>query len=138
MDAPFAARYLEHRLGYQVEVLKLRRSFPGISRETWLLDCAWEAGGERVAGGFVFRMDTPGGWVGPLPLRRGWEVYARLSGSAVPVAEPLWYEDDPAWQAAGGRDFFVRRKAEGEMEPDGFALPGNDGDTARREAAAEL
>jgi aminoglycoside phosphotransferase (APT) family kinase protein len=109
--------YLRSRLGDGLEVTSCRRTYPGISRETYLV--------ETTNGGFVVRVDPPGGGIVPLPLRREYEVYRRLRGTDVPVAEALWYDDDPAW--FNGRPRMVRALVEGSasfapLEPQAAAI----------------
>lgn len=117
MDVAAIERYLRFRVpeAQDLRVVGLQRVFPGISRETWLTDVHWEQDGERVARGFVFRLDTPGGSIVPLPLSYEYEIYARLQGSGLPIARTFWYECDPQWLMEG-REFYVREKLEGAVE----------------------
>jgi aminoglycoside phosphotransferase (APT) family kinase protein len=118
-DVAATSRWFEHRLpqadpGVQgVEVTQVQRVSRGVSRETWLLDALVHGtDGTTKRAGFAVRRDHDVGSVDPVPLRTEYEVYRRLAASPVPVAEPLWYEDDPAWQP-DGRDAYVRRQVEG-------------------------
>lgn len=117
MDARAVERYLTYRLpeASRLEVTGLERVFPGVSRETWLTDVEFVRGGRRVKRGFVFRLDTPGGSIVPLPLSYEYEVYKRLEGSDVRIAPIFWYERDPEWRIEG-REFYVREKVEGSVE----------------------
>jgi len=99
--------YLSARLDETVEVKTLAQSFPGISRETWFVT-ADVAGTER---GFVFRFDPPEGGSCPYSLRTEWEVYRKLYGTEVPVAEPLWFEEHS--DLTQGRALMVRRLVDG-------------------------
>ena len=53
---------------------------------------------------------------------------ARLHGSAVPVAEPLWFEDDASIM---GRPFYVRDCVAGDASPKRIFAPGNEDFRAR-------
>jgi aminoglycoside phosphotransferase (APT) family kinase protein len=137
MDRDLVARYLEHRLpGSAVDVGDVRQAWPGMSRETWFVTATVTDGAAARDDGFVFRRDPPGGGVVPTPLRREWEMYSRLWGSAVPVAEPLWWEDDPEWQV-DGRPFFVRRIVDGRSTIGGIYDEGAEGDALRQAVAKE-
>ncbi len=101
------AAYLSSRLGSRVAIRTLKQSFPGLSRETYLVDA--EVAGERR--GFVVRVDPPCGGGTPMSLRHEWEVYRRLWNSPIPVAEPLWF--DESIEFAQGRPHMVRDLVEG-------------------------
>ncbi len=117
--------YLRSRMG-DVVVDRVVRSFPGLSRETWLV---WFDDGEGV----VVRADPPGGGIVPTAFEFEWRVYETLSRTEIPVAEPLWFDADP--EPTDGRPLFVRRLVEGSTY-----LPGLHDNTAeaavRREAVA--
>ncbi|QQN75286.1 phosphotransferase family protein [Croceicoccus sp. YJ47] len=121
--------YLSAHLGANVEVDRFVRTFPGISRETFLV---WtrESGGE---GGYVFRTDALGGPICPVPLEYEYRIMKGLFGTDVPVAEPLWFDAAP--DITQGRPVMVRRLTEGSNE-----LPGlyDDGEkaAARRQRVA--
>lgn len=133
IDADFVARYLSERLNAGVEVKGLVKFPRGVSRETWFAECAVDRAGAREAESFVFRRDLPGGSVCPATLRFEYEIYSRLARSAVPVAKPLWYEDDEAW-LADGRDFYVREHVDGTWEVPHFL----DGDESHDELRVEI
>ncbi|MCZ7526586.1 MAG: phosphotransferase family protein [Acidimicrobiia bacterium] len=127
MDPGAVCRYLTERLGAgPVLVTSLHQTFPGQSQETWLVDATVD--GEPR--GFVLRGNPPGGGIVPFPLRREWEVYRRLTGSPVPVATPLWF-DEGACGLFGGRPFFVR-----DLVPGSTHVPGLQDDPALRRAVA--
>ena len=118
MDIAGLERYLADHLG-PLQVTGLHRTFPGHSRETWIVDTAEH-------GGFVMRVDHPGGPLVPVPMRVEYEVYERLWHSPVPVAEPLWYAEGVEF--AGGLPHMVRRLVDGSSKVPGLTLaPGGGG-----------
>ena len=131
VNAQDVADYFTRRLAAPVAIKGLHRTFPGVSRETWLVDA--EVGGE--ARGFVLRLDPPGGASVPQSLRHEWEVYTRLWTSPVPVAEPLWF--DEGIEFAGGRPHMVRRLVEGSTHIPGLTDPSPEGDRLRRQVTIE-
>ncbi len=112
IDAAFMQRYLHERLGLPTSVLAVRPFPRGVSRETWMIDCVDEAGDRQD---LVLRRDMASGSICLASLRFEYEVYARLSGSAVPVARTLAWEDDPRWMPQG-RPFYLRRAVAGSWE----------------------
>jgi aminoglycoside phosphotransferase (APT) family kinase protein len=123
--------YLRRRLDDpKLQVNALRQSYPGISRETWLVDVT-------PRGGLVFRLDTPGGSVCPTPLEREYEVYRRLQGTSVPVPPVLWYETDEP-KVAEGRDFYVRTMVDGVTEIPELFDPSPGSDQLRVDVGREL
>ncbi len=119
MEVGELERYLSDRLG-PLTVTSLHRNFPGHSRETWIVATAEH-------GGFVMRVDHPGGPLVPVPMRVEYEVYERLWRSPVPVAEPLWYAENVDF--AGGLPHMVRRLVDGSSRVAGLTL-GSADDTA--------
>lgn len=105
--------YFSKQLGESVSIQNMQQSFPGLSRETYLVEA--DVGG--VSRGFVLRVDPPSGGGSPMSLRHEWEVYTRLWKSPVPVAEPLWFEKDIDF--AQGRPHMVRDLVRG-----GTTIPG--------------
>lgn len=138
MEPQHVERYLRERLPgvAGLELVRLHRTYPGMSRETWLADTRWRENGQDIRRGFVLRMDTPGGSVCPTPLRREYEVYRRLDGTAVPVPRALWYETDAGW-LTGGREFYVRDKIEGNVDIPNLHDPAPAYDRLRLEVARE-
>jgi aminoglycoside phosphotransferase (APT) family kinase protein len=125
------AAYLSRGLGAPVDILKLRQTFPGASRETWLVDA--EINGKPE--GFVVRVDCPGGPGVPQDMRHEWEVYKRLWTSPIPVAEPLWYADDIDF--AEGRAHMVRRLVDGSTHIAGLTDQTAEGQHLRRTVVFE-
>lgn len=114
LDEAFVAHCFQQRLGAdRVHVRELVKFPRGVSRETWFVDCDLERGGGVQRERFVIRRDLPGGSICLGDLRSEYEIYKRLNGADVPVAETLWFEDDPR-MLDGHRPFFVRRHVDGD------------------------
>ena len=123
------ASYLSAHLGAVVVIESLTRTYPGMSRLTYLVR-------GTVAGkphGFVLRCDPPGGGIVPLALRREYEVYRRLYATAVPVPRPLWFDEAP--ELTDGRPLMVRELVEGSASVPGLDRVGPAGDALRRHVA---
>ena len=135
MDSGDVGRYLAEHLGEPVEVLSLKRTYPGMSRLTYLIRAMVGAPGspERRERGLVLRADPPGGGIVPLPLRREYEVYRLLAPSAIPVPPVLWFDEAPA--ISGGCPLMVREMVEGSAHIPGLDEPGAAGDELRRHVA---
>ena len=125
------AAYFTRQLGAPVTINKMKQSFPGVSRETWLVDA--EVAGEKR--GFALRIDHPWGSSCAYPLRQEWEVYSRLWKSQVPVAEPLWFNQDIDF--AGGRPHMVRNLVDGSTNIPGLADATAEGAKLRQRIAFE-
>lgn len=123
--------YLACRLAAtEVQVLDVTKFPRGVSRETWFVTCRVTGPGPTTDRGLVFRRDLPGGSVCPSPLRREFDIYACLEHSAVPIARPLWFEDDPAY-LVDGRAHYVRDHVAGSWEIPGFRDPAPEFDDLR-------
>lgn len=118
LNEPRVTDYLRHlfpdRHNLRLEAVK--RSYPGMSRETWWVTTAWDEpqgpGREKL----VIRLDPPGGCLSDSPLKDETEVYRLLHGTAVPVPRVIAYEDRPEWLLEG-RDFSVREWIDGDIVP---------------------
>lgn len=119
--------YLRSRMG-DVTIDRLVRSFPGLSRETWLVWCT-------DGSGIVVRADPPGGGIVPTEFEFEWKVYETLSRTEIPVADPLWYDADP--EPTDGRPLFVRRLVEGSTYLPGLHDDTPEGARRRRSVAEE-
>jgi aminoglycoside phosphotransferase (APT) family kinase protein len=108
----FLEAYLAEKWREGVKVEKLERFARGISRETWFIDI--RRAGSAVES-LILRRDLDGNSIGTATLRFEYEVYHRLQGSGVPVAEVLWWEEDPRW-VADGRPFYLRRQVDGRWD----------------------
>lgn len=106
-----------------------RRAFPGHSRESWLLATTEQ-------GGLVLRVDHPGGALVPIPLSTEYAVYEKLWGTAVPVAQPLFYAEGTEF--ADGRPHMVRRLVEGSAGVPGLTGAAGDDPRVRRAVCFEL
>jgi len=139
VDAPgfdvagFARALADRRPDYAAAELRAITKFPrGVSRETWFVEFV----DVTAHGSLVVRRDLPGGAVTPTPLRLEYEIYRRLRPSDVPVAETLWFEDDPE-RMIDGRPFYVRRHVEGHWDVPHFGDPDPAYDDLRIEVSKE-
>jgi aminoglycoside phosphotransferase (APT) family kinase protein len=116
LDQELLEEYLRGRLPDRdgLRLTRLKRSPGGMSRETWFADVEWgpEASPERQR--LTIRTDHPDGSVVPTPLKYEHDVMKGLFGTAVPVAEPLWYEEHLPWL---GRGLYVRDCVAGDASP---------------------
>ncbi len=104
--------------------------FPrGVSRETWFVDVEWDGGAQRLA----LRRDLPGGANIPTTLRFEFDVYRLLQPSDVPVAEVLWFDEEPL----DGRPYYLRELVEGSWEVPNFMDPDPQYDQLRIECSKE-
>jgi aminoglycoside phosphotransferase (APT) family kinase protein len=124
--------YLENRLNESLSVSRFKRTFPGISRETYLVWTHTTAGAER---NFIFRTDSKGGPVCPVPLEFEWQVMSHLYHTDVPVAEPLWF--DPSPEVTAGSPLMVRVMVEGSNEIPGLYDTGRESENLRQRVANE-
>ncbi|GLR65690.1 hypothetical protein GCM10010909_03680 [Acidocella aquatica] len=106
--------YFQKHLGIDTQVVKVKQTFPGISRQTYLV---WTKEG-NAEGSYIFRTDSKGGPICPVPLEYEWKIMSRLFKTVVPVAEPLWFEQAP--EVTGGRPVMVRRMVDGSNEIPGL------------------
>jgi aminoglycoside phosphotransferase (APT) family kinase protein len=116
------ARYLAERMPEvgETRVVRLQRIHGGASRETWRVRVAFgPAGGSRERG-FILRRDPTGSLI-ETDRATEFHAYRAFHGSAVPVPEPLWLEEDPRWLA---RPFFVMEEVTGcESSPQALLAP---------------
>jgi len=123
--------YLAERLGNNLKVDRFVRTFPGISRETFLV---WtDENGAK--GGYVFRTDALGGPICPVPLEYEYKIMRALFPTDVPVAEPLWF--DPSPDITGGSPVMVRRLTEGSNDLPGLYEDGEEAAARRQRVALE-
>ena len=92
------AAYIAGRLpsASEVRVENLERIFGGASRETYRFVLVYREGADPVSRRLILRRDPPGSLI---ETERAVEfgAYRAFHGSAVPVPEPLWLEEDPRW-----------------------------------------
>ncbi|MFC1822219.1 phosphotransferase family protein [Thermodesulfobacteriota bacterium] len=135
MDRQIVGSYLTERFGTEVTITSLVQAFPGHSRETWFISARLGSGSEVEERDLVLRVNPPSGGGVPVPLRVEYEVYKRLWPSPVPVAEPLWYDEDIDYFE--GRPHFVRNMVPGHTLIKGLDDPGPQGEALRERIALE-
>jgi aminoglycoside phosphotransferase (APT) family kinase protein len=116
------ADYISHKLprAEEVRVEELDRIFGGASRETYRFVLAWRENGEARSRPLILRRDPPGSLI---ETERAVEfgAYRAFHGTAVPVPEPLWLEEDASWL---DHPFFVMEQISGfESSPQAIAAP---------------
>jgi aminoglycoside phosphotransferase (APT) family kinase protein len=79
----------------RVEVSGLERIHGGASRETSRFVLRYEQDGRRVERRLILRRDPPGSLI-ETDRRVEFAAYRAFHGTAVPVPEPLWLEEDAA------------------------------------------
>lgn len=120
-------RYLISRLGRSLRVTEVKHIFPGVSRETWIIDARVDDRPE----GFVLRLDPPWGACAPTSLEYEFRVYEKLWQSAIPVAEPLWFDQHTDF--AEGRPHMIRRLVKGSSTIPGITAATPEGEQLRRQ-----
>ena len=119
-DPAFLERSFRRHLGCDgIRIRRLTRYPRGVSRETWFLCCEVERASDTTVEDFVLRRDLPGGSICAGELRAEYEIYRRLNGSGIPVAQTLWYEDDVEL-LGGRRQYYVRRHVDGDWDIPGL------------------
>jgi aminoglycoside phosphotransferase (APT) family kinase protein len=116
------AAYLAARLpgAREVEVSGLERIHGGASRETSRFLLRFERGGERVERRLILRRDPPGSLI-ETDRRVEFAAYRAFHGTAVPVPEALWLEEDPA---PLDHPFFIMEELRGfESSPQALLTP---------------
>lgn len=120
------AEYLQRRLAAdRLELTSLTRNVGGMSRQTWFADVNGSRDGAEFIDSLTIRVDHPEGSVVPVSLEREYRTFAALTPTEVPVAEALWYEDDPA--LIGRAPFYVRRTVAGSASAGRLFAKGNEG-----------
>ena len=116
------ARYLGERIpdADEIEVKDLERIHGGASRETYRLRATFRQSGSSQQRRLILRRDPEGSLI---ETDRGSEyrAYQAFHGSAVPVPEPLWLEEEGEWL---DRPFFVMEEIQDcEASPGALLLP---------------
>lgn len=125
LDPGRVGAYLRARLAADaLQVTSLRRNVGGMSRETWFAEVTGSRGSAAFTDSLTFRIDHPDGAVVPVSLEREYLTFAALTPTCVPVAEALWYEEDPA--LLGRAPFYVRRTVPGSASAGKLFAPGNE------------
>jgi aminoglycoside phosphotransferase (APT) family kinase protein len=128
VDVGGVEAYFSDRLDASVRVESMKRVFPGVSRETWLIFASVDG---RPTEGFALRLDPPWGACAPTSLEYEFKVYRGLWRSEVPVAEPLWFAEGAEF--GGGRPHMVRRLVEGSSTITGLTDRTPEGARLRRQ-----
>jgi len=131
-DEESLSAYLGEKLGETTRVTRLKRTFPGLSRETWLV---WTHQDGEPESGYVVRVDPPGGPICPVEMKFEYRVYEGLFHSPIPVARPLWYDEAP--ELTHGRPLFVRDLVDGSTALPGIYDEGAEADARRKRVAFE-
>ncbi len=118
--AAYAARRMPE--ASELRVADLERIFGGASRETYRFALHWreKGGGADASRRLILRRDPPGSLI---ETDRAVEfgAYRAFHGSAVPVPEVLWLEEDPRWL---DHPFFVMEEIPGcEASPPALMAP---------------
>ena len=103
--------YIGTRLGRAVEVSKLDRIPGGASRETFRFVLQEQGGGARR---MILRLDPATSLI-ETNRRAEFDAIRAFQGSAVPVPEALWLEEDP--EPLGGAFFIMSEIEGGEAGP---------------------
>jgi aminoglycoside phosphotransferase (APT) family kinase protein len=103
--------YLSHRMPEleQARVISLERIYGGASRETYRAHVGFTRQGSAGEWRLILRRDPPSSLI-ETERATEYHAYRCFYGTAVPVPEPLWLEEDPRWLE---RPFFVMREIEG-------------------------
>jgi aminoglycoside phosphotransferase (APT) family kinase protein len=135
MDQQRLAAYLTDKLNEPVRITSLSQAFPGLSRETWLVQI--HRGSESAAkeDGVVVRADPPGGPFVPVPLFYEWQVFVHVARTPIPVAQPLWFDEHP--EITDGRPLFVRALIDGSTLLPGLGDDTDEAAERRRRVALE-
>jgi aminoglycoside phosphotransferase (APT) family kinase protein len=103
-----------------VRIEGLERIFGGASRETYRFVLSYRTRGRSVSRPLILRRDPPSSLI---ETDRAVEfgAYRAFHGTAVPVPEPVWLEEDSRWL---DRPFFVMEQLTGlESSPQQIAAP---------------
>lgn len=112
LDEGSLQAYLDHKWGVgAVRLTELSRFQRGVSRETWGFSIENLDGASRPAA-LILRRPIEGSVYIPRTLKWEYDIADKLSKTNVPVAHPLFYEDDPQW-TFDGREFFIREQVDG-------------------------
>ncbi len=117
---PRLAAYISGQLGCPVEVGALERISGGASRETYRFVARWsEAGAERERR-MILRRDPPASLI-ETERRIEFAAYRAFHGTAVPVPEMLWLEEN---SAALDHPFFIAEELHGYQAAPQMLLSG--------------
>jgi aminoglycoside phosphotransferase (APT) family kinase protein len=123
----------------EIQLTKMRRAFPGLSRETWFIDLSWRAEGRDQLARYVLRTQLPGNVsLAPRSLEYEAKIYEALSRTDLPMPPYYGFEARSAWLIDGERPFLVRGWVEGVLEPAHLHDPHKQYDELRIAVAKEL
>lgn len=129
--------YLDHRWGKgAVRVHGLSRFQRGVSRETWGFDIE-NLDGEGRPEQLILRRPIEGSVYIPRSIKWEYEIAARLAQTDIPVAHPLFYEDDPDL-IFDDRPFFIRERVDGHWNVPGVVETGPEYDDLRIATSREM
>ncbi len=111
---PWLARKMPH--AENLCIADIQKPGMGISSETYLVDLAYEAAGQRRTEGMVLRTAPQESKVFPeYDLGLQFRIMHLLKDTNVPVARMHWLEEDPSIL---GAPFFLMERLEGEVPQD--------------------
>ena len=95
--APRIAAYVQRRLplAEAIEVFDVERIHGGASRETYRFRLRYRDGAQTIERRLILRRDPPGSLI-ETDRANEFAAYRAFHGTAVPVPEALWLEDDPS------------------------------------------
>ena len=134
-------RWFRHRFpaARGLEITRMRRAFPGLSRETWFVDTVWREDGSERAARYVLRTQLPGNVsLAPRSLHYEARIYEALAVTDLPMPAYYGFEDAQEWLIDGNRPFLVRGWVEGVLEPHHIHDPDPRYDDIRMAVAKEL
>ena len=122
-----------------LELTKIRRAFPGLSRETWFVDAVWREDGTEQRARYVLRTQLPGNVsLAPRSLHYEARIYEALAATSLPMPAYYGFEDAPDWLIDGDRPFLLREWVAGVLEPQHIHDPDQKYDEIRVAVAKEL
>jgi aminoglycoside phosphotransferase (APT) family kinase protein len=116
------ARYVAHQWPEvtDIRVEDLTRVHGGASRETYRLRLKYQRDGAPEERPLILRRDPSGSLI-ETERATEYHAYRALHGTAIPVPEPLWLEEDEQWL---DRPFFVMEQiTDCEASPQALLLP---------------
>lgn len=103
------AKFLSEKWGCQVNVDEIEKVFGGASRETYRLRACWHESGHEQARRMILRRDPVTSLI-DTERELEYSAYANIYPTDIPVPEPIFLENDPAWL---GQPFSLMAAIEG-------------------------